>query len=89
MSKHYQQQVAAYRNLIDPVYCVWLPSCCYMLIHYQDKENLSYGPIKLKMTTNNLSWFGKVKSLVLVGHIVARSLSHFRTCYLLICDDAQ
>ena len=48
LSKHYQQQEAAYCNLIDPVYCVWLPSCCYMLIHYSRQSKLILWPNKTK-----------------------------------------
>ena len=82
-------------NLIDPVYCVWLPSCCYMLIHYSKQSKLILLPNKTKddnQQSVNDSWFGKVKSL-LVGHMMIFlhkwSLSHFRTCYILTCDDEQ
>ena len=76
-------------SLILITLCGFLPvATCWFII--QDKANLSYGPIKLKMTTNYLSWFGKVQSLVLVGHkIVVGSFSHFRTCYILTCGGEQ
>ena len=63
-----------------------------MLIHYSRQSKLILLPNKSKDDSQQsvMVWKGKKSSdLVMVGHIVAQSFSHFRTCYILICDDEQ
>ena len=52
-------------NLIDPVYYVWwLPSCCYMPIHYSRQSKLILLPNKTKDDNQQsvMVWKGKKSS---------------------------